>query len=156
MNPTQTTKIPFTKAAYQQLQADFERLTIERQQTMVRLQAAREMGDLSENGAYKYAKIELGRINHELRRLKRLIENGEIVEKTAPSTQVEFGSEVTLQHGTQTRHFQIVSHHESDPRQGKLSTTSPLGQALVGKKVGDSVTVQAPAGSTDYIIRDIH
>lgn len=155
MNQKPQPKIPFTRSAYEQLQADFDRLTEERKQTMVRLQTAREMGDLSENGAYKYAKIELGNINHELRRLKRLLELGEIVEKKGISTEVEFGSEVTLKHGAKTSHFQIVSHHESDPRQGKLSTVSPLGQALVGKKIGDTIVVEAPAGQITYTIAAI-
>jgi transcription elongation factor GreA len=153
--PPPLPKIPFTRTAYEQLQSDFDRLTEERKQTMVRLQTAREMGDLSENGAYKYAKIELGNINHELRRLKHLLDRGEVVEKTGVSTFVEFGSEVTVQHGKKTSIFTIVSHHESDPRQGKLSTSSPLGQALAGKKVGEEVKVEAPAGQVTYRITAI-
>ena len=75
--------IPFTLEAYQQLQADFDRLSQDRKDVMVRLQTAREMGDLSENGAYIYAKFELGSINRQLAQLRHLLKNGKVVEKPA-------------------------------------------------------------------------
>lgn len=147
-------KIPFTKAAYEAMQAELERLTQERKAVIERLQTAREMGDLSENGAYKYAKIELGSIGRQLRELSHLLKNGEITAKTTNPSQVGFGSSVTLQRqdtGIKTT-FLIVSTHESDPLEHKLSTESPIGQAIEGKKLGDTVLVQTPAGPVQYTI----
>jgi transcription elongation factor GreA len=152
----QIKKIPFTREAYEKLQSDFDRLTAERAEVMVRLQTAREMGDLSENGAYHYAKFELGSINRQLARLKHLLENGEVIEKKAESNSVEFGCSVTLQNeaGKEIT-YTIVSLHESDLLQRKLSTESPLGQALLGKKVGEKVTVQTPTGEVVYTVKKI-
>jgi transcription elongation factor GreA len=147
--------IPFTADAYQKLQAEYDRLTTEREQLLVRLQTAREMGDLSENGAYKYAKIELGNVNRRLRELKHLLQHGHVVQKQANPQTVQFGCTVTLQQGKRTVSYMIVSQHESNPQQGKLSTDSPIGQALFGKKKGDTVTVNAPAGLLEYTIIDI-
>lgn len=147
--------IPFTADAYQKLQSEFDRLSEEREQLLVRLQTAREMGDLSENGAYKYAKIELGNVNRRLRELKHLLQHGHVVQKQANPETVQFGCTVTLRQGKRTLTYMIVSQHESNPQQGKLSTDSPIGQALFGKKKGDTVTVNAPAGLLEYMITEI-
>jgi len=150
-----TKKIPFTRAAYEDMQQNLQRLLIERKAVMGRLQVARDMGDLSENGAYHYAKFELGSIGRQLRELHHLIDNGEIVEKNDKSAVIEFGSQVTLKLGAKSIQYLLVSLHESNPAQGKLSFESPLGQALLGKKVGDLVSVSAPAGVIKYQIADV-
>jgi transcription elongation factor GreA len=152
---SQTPSIPFTADAYEKLQSEYNRLGTEREQLLIRLQTAREMGDLSENGAYKYAKIELGNVNHRLRELKHLLQDGYIVQKQANPQTVQFGCTVTLQQGKRTVSYMIVSQHESNPQQGKLSTDSPIGQALFEKKKGDTITVDAPAGLLEYKIIDI-
>ncbi len=152
MNPPPIPKIPFTKAAYQDLQQEFDRLTTERAAIMVRLQTAREMGDLSENGAYKYAKIELGDTNHKLRRLRHLLDNGHIIHAKDHYDKAEFGATITLQTKTKEVTYQLVSAHESNPKEGKLSLESPIGQALIGKKAGDTVNVTTPAGEMKYTV----
>lgn len=151
LNPT-TVKIPFTKDAYAKLQADFARLSQEKIDLMARLKTAREMGDLSENGAYKYAKIELGSVGRQLRHLRHLLENGEIIVKKATSTTVEFGSTVTLKNAQDELTYTIVSMHESDMLEHKLSIESPIGQAIMGKKVGEEVAVKTPGGTIIYTI----
>lgn len=150
-----TEKIPFTPDAYQKLQADFDRLTEERKQVMVRLQTAREMGDLSENGAYKYAKFELGSIGRQLRQLRYLLSNGYVQAKTGNSTQVEFGCTVSLKLGTKEVTYLMVSQHESNPSQGKISIESPLGIALMGKKAGETGVFKAPNGDIPFSILKI-
>ncbi len=147
-------RIPFTRSAYEKMQQDVLRLEQEREAVMGRLKVAREMGDLSENGAYKYAKFELGNIHRELRRLKHLIEYGEIVE-SAQSNTVEFGSQVTVFSQGKRLQFLLVSQHESDPSQGKLSFQSPIGKALLGHKLGDEVMVTTPLGKVMYKITAI-
>ncbi len=152
-----TPKIPFTQAAYTAMQVEFDRLTQERKAVIERLQTAREMGDLSENGAYKYAKIELGSVGRQLRELNHLLKNGEVTAKTTNPSQVGFGSSVTLQRqdtGVKIT-FLIVSTHESDPLEHKLSTASPIGQAISGKKLGDTVLVQTPGGAVSYTIVEL-
>lgn len=151
-SPSQTKTIPFTASAYEELRAKWQRLTIEREEVKKRLAIAREQGDLSENGAYKYAKIELGDIGRELRRLRHLLDQGYVSDRTTQVGVIGFGATVTLQLGPKNRRYLLVSQHESNPAAGKLSLESPLGQALLGKKKGDIVTVQAPAGATQYTI----
>lgn len=152
---TSTSKIPFTRQAYQDMQNKVSRLLTERKAVMSRLQAAREMGDLSENGAYHYAKFELGSINRQLRELRQLLDNGEVVEKNHQSQIIEFGSQISLLAKGRSVSYLLVSLHESNPLSGKLSVESPLGQALLGKKVGDEVEVQAPAGIQKYTITQV-
>lgn len=146
--------IPFTKDAYEEMQRDFERLSVEREEILVRLQTAREQGDLSENGAYKYAKFELGNVNRQLRRLTHLLRYGVITQSRNQGV-VEFGSTVTLESNGKKLTFTLVSEHESNPAKQKLSFKSPIGQAIIGKKVGDNVKVQTPAGETIYTLLTI-
>lgn len=143
--------IPFTPQAYAQLKADFAKLKKERKEIIARLQTAREMGDLSENGAYKYAKMELGDNGRNQRRIRHLLEEGHVVEPTDHSV-VEFGSTVRIRGPRGEQTVLIVSEHESDPKQFKLAMTSPIGKALIGKKPGDTVTAETPGGTVSYSI----
>ncbi len=148
------TTIPFTPQAYAQLQADRARLQKEREETIVRLQTAREMGDLSENGAYKYAKFELGSIGRQLRQINHLLKEGAVIKPTTHN-RVEFGSSVTLDGARGEQTFLMVSEHESNPKEFKLAMTSPIGTAILGKVVGDVVTVETPRGEASYTILKI-
>jgi transcription elongation factor GreA len=151
-------QIPFTGSAYQKLQLDFDRLTQERKEVMIRLQTAREMGDLSENGAYIYAKQELGSVNRQLAQLRHLLQNGVVVEKKNNTDTVEFGCTVTLKNNNPNAKeisYTIVSMHESNLAERKLSTDSPIGKAIMGKKVGDVITVTIPSGEVQYTIIEI-
>ncbi len=149
MTSPATTTIPFTPEAFAQLQADLERLNQEQKEILIRLQTAREMGDLSENGAYHAAKFELGSIRRQLSKVKHLLANGQVVHKQK-SDMIGFGSQVSVSDGNRTTIFTLVSLHESDPSQHKLSIESPLGQALLGKKAGDQIIFQAPRGEVNY------
>lgn len=147
-------KIPFTPAKYQSMKAQRQALLTEREAVMGRLKIAREMGDLSENGAYKYAKFELGNIGRKLRELNYLIENGEAVPAKKHS-QAEFGATVTLHDGQSELSFLLVSEYESDPSKGMLSLKSPIGTALIQKKAGDTIEVAVPSGIKTYTIKSI-
>ncbi len=144
--------IPFTAEAFAKNQAEFDRLTNLREEVMERLKVAREMGDLSENGAYKYAKFELGDIGRRLRQLKYLLVNGYVAEVSSQTNVVTFGNTVVLKSGADEFTFFLVSEHESDMTQNKLSIHSPIGTAIMGKKTGDQVTVETPRGSVQYSI----
>jgi transcription elongation factor GreA len=151
-----TAPIPFTAAAFKKIQDEFDRLTAERVEVMKRLQIAREMGDLSENGAYTYAKFELGSIGRQLRTLTHLLKHGQVVAPKKNYSTVDFGCVVTIQDpkGRETT-YTIVSIHESDPVNRKLSTDSPIGAALMGQPAGAHVTVTTPRGPVEYTILDI-
>lgn len=147
-------KIPFTNEEFEKITLERDALLAERKEVMIRLQTAREMGDLSENGAYKYAKFELGNIGRRLRELNHLIENGYV--PTQNNTQeIAFGSKVTLKNDQQQITYQLVSEHESNPRIGKLSLKSPIGVQLMGKKTGDQITITTPRGDVSYAITKI-
>ncbi len=147
--------IPFTPDAYAKMEHEVQRLSTERVEVMARLKTAREMGDLSENGAYQYAKFELGNITRQLRELNHLLAHGKVTTKTVGSTVVEFGSTVTVLKDGEEITYMMVSMHESDLKTNKLSIEGPLGKALLSKKVGDEVEVETPRGVTKYTITKI-
>lgn len=146
--------IPFTPTAYAQLQTERANLVTERKAVIIRLQTAREMGDLSENGAYQYAKKELGDIGRKLRKLNYLLAEGEPIKPTS-HTIVEFGASVDLAGPSGTKTYQIVSEYESNPVERKLAMTSPIGAALMGKSVGDVVKVETPNGTVRFTVAAI-
>lgn len=151
LNTPRPDEIFFTKEGYSKMEKDFAALNQKRKEVLVRLQAAREMGDLSENGAYQGARFELSSIDRELGRLKYLLRWG-VVKQSKNNGIVDFGSTVTLQKGDQRLTFTLVSSYESDPQKNKLSIDSPLGQALSGKRKGDRITVKTPSGETIYTV----
>lgn len=145
--------IPFTKDGYQKVLDEIGKLEANRTEVLVRLQLAREMGDLSENGAYKAARWELSGIDRRLRELNRLKLYGEVESTTNQSGVVAFGSEVHIKNDSgQVITFTLVNEFESDPSKKRLSVNSPIGMALLGKKTGDHVTVEAPNGKQTYTI----
>ncbi len=143
--------IQLSEEGYKQFQADFDRLTEERKDVLVRLQAAREMGDLSENGAYHAAKFELGSIDRQLKKLTYQLRFGQVT-KTKNNGTVDFGSKVTIAQNNQEMTFTLVSGYESDPKNQKLSVYSPIGKAILGKRIGDTVVADVPAGKLDIKI----
>lgn len=141
------------------MQEKVAQLEAEREVVMERLVEARAMGDLSENGAYKYAKFELGNIGRQLKRFKGLLASGFPAPKnTGPKGKIDFGSVVTVQKQDMSKKektFTIVSQHESDPSQAMISYESPLGKALMRKQVGETVRVTTPVGESEFIIINI-
>jgi transcription elongation factor GreA len=118
---------------------------------VTRLATARSMGDLSENSDYISAKEDLAFIDGRISELEDIIHNAKV---TAPTdnSQISFGHTVTVKVNSTQTLFKIVGEWEADPQDKKISASSPLGQALIGKKVGDTVEVTAPAGKIVYTI----
>jgi transcription elongation factor GreA len=143
--------IPMTRTGYEQMKQDLEKTLLYRGEVLVRLQAAREMGDLSENGAYTAARQELGATDRKLRHLKLLDLYGV---PTDPRTDgvVGFGSKVTIKDHERTITYLLVTEHESNPSENKLSMTSPVGKALLGKMRGDQILVSLPSGEKHVTI----
>ncbi|MFZ5438079.1 MAG: GreA/GreB family elongation factor [Patescibacteria group bacterium] len=150
-NPPKPAKIPLSQQALDSKKAELVRLMKLKKEILDRLVVAREMGDLSENGAYKAAKFELGGVRRQLRQLHYLLANA-YVPKIDQSDLASFGKEVTLQNETHTLVFTLVGSYEADPEQMKFSLDSPIGQAVVGKKVGAEVLVSSPTGEVKYLL----
>lgn len=147
--------IPFTKAKYEEMQRRYDFLQKELVLVMARLKVAREMGDLSENGAYKYAKFEIGDIRRQSSKLKHLLIHGYVETNTKHLGKIGFGSVVTVKSKKGEYTFTLVSQYESDPQNNKLSEESPLGKAVYGKQGGENVVVTSPSGETEYSIEKV-
>lgn len=146
--------VPFTKAGYDQLKVRQAELLAKREIVLVSLQRAREMGDLSENGAYTSAKFELGNVDRELRRIEFNLKYGKIIE-IVQNGKIGFGSRVTVELAGKEHVYSLVGSQESDPKAGKLSLESPIGIALVGKMVGDKALVVMPDRQIEYLVKKI-
>lgn len=144
-------RIPFTKSGYENLLIEKKKLLAQRPEAVDHLKKAREMGDLSENGYYKASRAQLSFLDARLRRLERLIKLGTVVENVQ-SDSVQIGSVVTITNGTKEFEYTIVGGYESDPSKKTISHISPIGRALIGKKVNDKVLVHAPSGDVTYTI----
>jgi len=148
------TEIEFTKEGYENLKKEKEELLIKRKRVIDEVVRARELGDLSENGLYKAAKAEQRSIDGRLIRIEYLLKMGRIVHHTSSDT-VQIGSTVVVNDGQSERTFHIVGGYESDPLQGKISHHSPIGSRLIGKRVGEKVTITTPKGEINYLIKSL-
>jgi transcription elongation factor GreA len=150
---------PITRNGYNQLHKELGNLKkIVRPQVIKSIEEARAHGDLSENAEYAAAKERQSFVESKIREIEYKLANSEIMDTTnLPNDKVGFGSVVTLENlgngGEVT--YQIVGPDESDIRSGKISIASPLGKALIGKKVDEEVTFQTPGGVKQYTILKI-
>lgn len=142
--------IPLTQIALDEKKAELTRLVALRVEIVKRLATAREMGDLSENGAYTSAKFELGNVGRQLRAVRHILKNAYVPVVKTKVDGVAFGRSVTLENNGKTTTFLVVSQYESNPAEHKLSMESPIGKAVLGKKVGDVVKVKTPRGEVEY------
>lgn len=147
--------IPFTEEGYQEVLKQQKTFLLDRPLAVENLKKAREMGDLSENGYYKAARQRLSFIDAQLRRLERLVKLGRIVDKPVLTGVVGFGSTVTITGASLRRTFTIVGGYESNPAENSISHISPLGKALMGHKAGDTITLEAPKGTIEYVIESV-
>lgn len=132
-------------------------LEIELPETIDRVAKAREHGDLSENAEYTDAKEHQRFLETRISELEDVIARATVVKKTRSHTIIGVGSKVTvLKTGAKKPlKIQIVGEFEADPLEHKISSASPLGKALIGKKKGDKTIVHAPAGEIEYTVQDI-
>lgn len=142
--------VQVTKEGLEKLRSELHELkSVRRKELAARLEAAKELGDLSENADYQQAKEESAWAEGRINELEDLISRA-IVAAAPQAGIVSIGSTVTTISNGQTRVFTIVGATEADPVHGKISAESPIGSALLGCKVGDDVLVQAPAGPVRY------
>jgi transcription elongation factor GreA len=153
--PKKPSPIPLTQAALDEAKQKVEKLSTYREEVLVRLQTAREMGDLSENGAYTAARFELGDTDRKLRHYRRLVMFGVVPEKKVGGV-IGFGSQVTLDLDGKEITYTLVSRYEADPTKQKLSVDSPIGFALLDKSEGNEVTIETPRGKRIYKILKVY
>lgn len=149
-------KIQLTQKGFDDLKIEHQDLINNKKPKAIeRLGKARSMGDLAENSEYTAAKEELAFVEGRVHEIEGIINNAEVVENNNTSDLVQVGSSVTVETNGKNELFQIVGEFEADPMNKKLSQNSPIGQALVNKKVGDLVEVNIPAGKVQYKIIEI-
>lgn len=144
----------FTKEGFENLKKNLEELIKKRPIVVKHLSQAREQGDLSENAGYHAAKDELSQLDSRVREIKYLLRSGNIVESKERGV-VDFGCRVTVEKDKSSMEFIIVEEFEADPKGGKISTSSPIGSALLGKKVGEIIEIETPEGKTSFKILEI-
>ena len=139
--------IKLTKTGLLTLQGEFAELTdVKRPRLVERLSNARSQGDLSENSDYQSAKEELEFLDGRIDELEEVLKRASVVKSGANGSGVSVGTKVTVKVNGKETVFDIVGEWEADPVNKKISHDSPLGVALLGKKVGDKTEVEAPAG----------
>lgn len=152
----QSKKIILTKEGLTELKKELkELLDVKRPEVVKRLSIARGQGDLTENSEYTAARQDLSFIDGKIAELQKVISEAKVVASRSKS-KVDVGCKVTLYAGKKKETFNIVGEWEADPAKKKISHSSPLGKALIGKKAGDKVEVEAPAGKIIYKILHIH
>lgn len=136
-----------------ELEDRLERLkTVRRPEVADRIQAAKADGDISESGEYEDAKNEQAWVEGEIRDLQYKLQNAKIYEGTGGGI-VSLGSKVAVRDGDGDENlWTIVGSAEANPRQGRISNESPVGQSLMGHKAGDKLTVEVPAGVQQLVI----
>ena len=150
------TKVQITQKGFNDLKIELEDLIKNKKPKAIdRLGKARSMGDLSENSEYTAAKEELAFVEGRVQEIQQIIDNEEVTNNNNAGDFVQIGSSVTGELNVKSEVFQIVGEFAADPMNKKLSQNSPIGQALIDKKVGDQVEVNIPAGKVQYKIIDI-
>ncbi len=148
-----------TREGYEKLQEEFRYLTeVRRREVADRIRQARDFGDISENSEYDDAKNEQYLLERRIGELQRRLRSAKVVDPSqVDNDAVDLGTRVTLRvvDGGQERTFQIVGANESDPTSGKLSHASPVGRAVLKRKVGEKVMVSTPRGATEYEIVNV-
>ena len=147
---------PMTAAGKRKLEEELEVLkTVKRKEVVERIKIARSFGDLSENSEYDSAKEEQAFVEGRITTLENMIRNAKIIEESEmDSGIVSLGKTITfveLPNGDEET-YSIVGSAEADPFEGKISNDSPIATSLLGKKVGDEVTVQTPGGEMNVRI----
>ncbi|HQM15989.1 MAG TPA: transcription elongation factor GreA [Candidatus Woesebacteria bacterium] len=151
--------IQLTKEGFQELQDELQELVnVKLPELVQRIAIARDKGDLSENTEYQNAKEDKEIIDARISEIEDVLKRAEIVAKTRSKTQIGVGSEVVIYlKGTKKEKLSLIiaGEFEGDVDQGKISVVAPMGKALLGKRQGDEVVVNAPAGEMVYIVESV-
>lgn len=154
-------RVPITPNGLKKLQEELHRLkTVERPAVIKMIEYARSLGDLSENAEYETAKDRQSFVEGRILELDSKIGRAEVIDpdELTNKDRVTFGIKVTLEDldTGETVSYQLVGADESEPENGLISITSPIGRALIGKEVDDDVVVQAPGGTREFVVLEIN
>jgi transcription elongation factor GreA len=145
-----------TQQGVDELRAELTELTGLRSEIADRIKTAREFGDLAENAEYGAARQDQERNEARIADIEHILANVQVITAPQKNGKVVLGSTVKLESSTgKIKEFQVVGTVEADPLEGKISDESPIGQAMMGKKVGDEVEIKTPAETTKYKVVDI-
>lgn len=151
MNPHNP--IIFTKEGLEEIKAEYDDLVnVKRALAVDRVAKAREMGDLSENSEYQAARDELNFIDGRISELDEILRDVKTVSNSSKKGTIDVGCKVLVHVNGKKDTYFLVGEWEANPLEKKISHLSPLGQALIGKKIGDTVEVEAPVGKITYKI----
>ncbi len=153
-------RIPITREGLDKIKLDLHRLeSVDRLENIRAIEEARSHGDIAENAEYHAAKERQAYIDARIKELKNAVGRAEVIEvETGPADRVFFGKTVLLYNveKDEENEYQLLGPFESDPDQGRISVTSPLGKALIGREVGEEIRVRAPGGLQSYEIVEIY
>ena len=152
-------KVPITREGLERLRQELQNiLTIERPKNIKAIEEARSHGDLTENAEYHAAKERQSFLEAKINELEMAINRSEIIEiDKEPPEKIVFGTTVELRNAVSNQKvsYQLVGPYESDPENGKISITSPLGKALIGKEEEDTIKIKTPGGVREFEILEI-
>lgn len=144
-----------TPEGVNELKVELEELVSQRGPIAERIKSAREFGDLSENAEYATAKQEQERVENRISEIEFILQNSVVIDKPKDDNAVRLGSTVKLKSDGKTKVYQIVGTVEADPSNGKISNESPIGEAMLGKKVGEELDIKTPSETVTYKIVEI-
>ena len=152
-------KVPMTVTGHKMLQAELDRRTKEERPAIIAaISEARAHGDLSENAEYHAAKENQSLNEGRIKELESVLGRAEVIDPSKMSGDtVRFGATVTLidEETEEEKVYQIVGDQEADPKEGRISVSSPISRALIGKGAGDTIEVKAPKGDRSYEIEAV-
>jgi len=138
-----------------ELETELNELKSRRSEIAEKIANARDYGDLSENAEYDAAREEQAQLESRVSELEEILQNADIIKLSKSNGTVQVGSTVELEDGKRVK-YQIVGPVEADPLEGKISNESPIGSALMGKKVGDKVSIKTPKATVTYTVISIN
>ncbi|MDP3735527.1 MAG: transcription elongation factor GreA [bacterium] len=150
-------KQQLTKEKYAELERELTELkTARRREVAEQLEYAKSLGDLSENAEYQQAREEQARLEERITRLETILKHAVIIGDRQSST-IDVGSTVVIRKkgDTESRTFRIVGSEEANMAEGKLSDSSPIGAALIGKSKGERIRVSTPGGEAEYEVIEV-
>ena len=139
-----------------ELEKEMNTLISSRGEMAERIKSAREFGDLAENAEYSAARQEQEHAEARIAEIDHILKNAETITQPKKKDVVGLGNTVVLRNKDGERSFTIVGSVEADPLEGKISDESPIGQALLGKKLGEAVEIKTPAATIQYTINSIN
>ncbi|MCA9388307.1 transcription elongation factor GreA [Candidatus Berkelbacteria bacterium] len=145
-----------TPEGFKKLEEELKKLkTVDRPAIVKRMAEARELGDLSENADYHDAREQLAFLEGRIQEVEAMIKNAQVVNVKTGGDTVQMGSKIDLTVAGKKINFEIVGVNEGDPTQGKISSESPVGSSLIGRRKGEVVEVKTPGGIVKYKIEAV-